>query len=75
MVDDSVVPTSHVSCLPLPSHRRIGLLGEAVLEESERVVALSLGHADESSDESRVDKDGLETGNGVNSDDGVGWSQ
>lgn len=71
MVDDSVIPDSHVSSFPPPPGSRIGLLREAVLEKSEGSIALSLWDADKTGNKSGVDKHRLETSNRVDPNHGV----
>jgi hypothetical protein len=68
VVDDSVIPTSDVSSFPSPPDGRVGLLGKAVFQERERIVALGLGHADDTRDKARVDKDRFESRDRVDAD-------
>ncbi len=55
-----------------PAASRVGLLSKAVLQESQSCIALRLRHTHKPGDEAGVDKDGFETGDGVNADDGMG---
>jgi hypothetical protein len=65
VVDQSVMPDGDIVDLPLDPSGVFRSLSELRVEEGEGVVALCLGDAEDSTGETGVDKDALDTGHGL----------
>lgn len=71
MSDDSVVPEYDRSLLPVGSKLEVRVDDESLVEQGEDSVALGFGDSHDPSSEAGVDEDALESGDGVNSNDGM----
>jgi hypothetical protein len=65
VVDETVVPDGNVVDFPLDAGSVFRRLSELRVQEAESIVALGLGDSEDTSSETRVHEDALDTGDGL----------
>ena len=61
VVRDAIVPERNIACLPLEAGMEFWRSGDDLVEQSDDVIRLGLGNADDLSHEARVEEDALPT--------------
>jgi hypothetical protein len=71
VIDHSIIPNRYIPTLPPPPNRSIRLLSKTIFQKRQGRIPFCLRYTNKSRDESRVNKDGFEACDWVDSYDGV----